>query len=132
MVTSAEVLRILSRPIARSEAGVSALVRDGLPVSVVRALADTYAVTSKRVGEILGIAGSTSHRRKQLDRPLKATDSDRAFRMAKVFAVARNVFEDGAKAQRWFGKANRVLDGGTPLSLHDGDARCGGRPAGRQ
>jgi putative toxin-antitoxin system antitoxin component (TIGR02293 family) len=48
-------------------------------------------------------------------------ESDRLLRLARVFARARQVFDDGESAARWMALPNRALGGVAPLTLLDTD-----------
>lgn len=69
--------------------------------------------------ELLDISEPTARRRRGL--LLKRSESDRAVRLARVFAQAEDVFEDRDKARAWLCRPNRALGGKTPLSLLDTD-----------
>jgi putative toxin-antitoxin system antitoxin component (TIGR02293 family) len=121
MVSAAEILTLLGQRSTKQANRADRLVREGLPFSVVSKLATTYDVPNKDIERLIGIPSSTSHRRSRLERALKAGHSDRAFRLAKAFVLARHVFRDVEKARRWFGKPNRSLAGESPISLLDTD-----------
>jgi putative toxin-antitoxin system antitoxin component (TIGR02293 family) len=59
-------------------------------------------------------------RRKQ-ERRLRADESDRLLRLARVAAVAEDVLGAQDKAGRWLQKPNRALGGIVPLDLLDTD-----------
>jgi putative toxin-antitoxin system antitoxin component (TIGR02293 family) len=48
--------------------------------------------------------------------------TNRAVRLARVTALAEQVFGDNAKAHRWLRKPKRGLDGATPLASLDSAA----------
>ena len=126
VATTAEILALLGQRAPRrpleAEHKAEGLVRSGLPISVVGRLADTYAVSKSTIEHLLGVPATTRARRQKADKPLKPSDSDRAFRLARTFATAEHVLEDRAKARRWFVEPNHALDGERPLDILDTEA----------
>jgi putative toxin-antitoxin system antitoxin component (TIGR02293 family) len=59
----------------------------------------------------------TLERRLQANQPLTLEESGRAFRLARLTALAERVFGDETKAHRWMRKPSRMLEGSTPLSF---------------
>jgi putative toxin-antitoxin system antitoxin component (TIGR02293 family) len=59
----------------------------------------------------------TLERRLAVNSILKTDEAERALRLARLFAKAKDVFEDGNEAAAWFAEPLSVLDGKTPLEL---------------
>lgn len=69
---------------------------------------------------MVGLPARTLARRKK-ERRLRADESDRLLRLARVAAVAEDVLGAQDKAGRWLQKPNRALGGIAPLDLLDTD-----------
>jgi len=92
-------------------------LRQGLPhrsFEVLLVKADLHQTT---VARVLGFAPRTLSRRRQ--KTFTPTESDRLYRLARIFALATEALGSDEKAKRWLTKENRALGGNTPLSLLD-------------
>ncbi|HZY97174.1 MAG TPA: antitoxin Xre/MbcA/ParS toxin-binding domain-containing protein [Candidatus Cybelea sp.] len=96
-------------------------VRRGMPVTVIDRLAEAFRTSASEVQRIIGVSRATGTRRRTSKAPLRREASDRAFRMASVYTLAANVFEDTQSAREWFKEPNRALQGERPLDLLDTD-----------
>lgn len=99
------------------------IVRRGLPYKVLPTL-ETYLVIKDQ--EQAGIwqwvlSSSRTHARRRIERLLKPDESDRAMRVARVFARAEEVLGNREKAGLWLRRPNRALGMAEPLSLLDND-----------
>lgn len=102
--------------------GSLAVLRQGLPNSTVRALADRYGLADEAMSRIIGVSVRTLARHRGARGALSPTASDRAFRFARVAARIEDDFGDAGTAQDWLRSPNRALDGQPPLALMDTDA----------
>ncbi|MGH8802771.1 MAG: type II RES/Xre toxin-antitoxin system antitoxin, partial [Casimicrobiaceae bacterium] len=73
------------------------------------------------VAQMAGIPVRTFHRRKQLNQPLSASETDATLRIARVVEDAERVFGDAEHATRWLRTAHPIL-GTEPLKLLSSDA----------
>ncbi len=96
-------------------------VRRGLPWAAFEALLAALAISQAELAATLHIRSRTLSRRKDAGR-LEAMESDRLFRLARVFAHALEVFEVSERARDWLETENRALGGQRPLELLDTDA----------
>lgn len=96
------------------------VLRHGLPFSALEKTMKAFHLTREEITQILAIPQRTLIRRKQQKR-LTANESDRLFRLTRVMNHAEQVFDDRAKAAKWFHRPNRTLKGKVPLSLMDTD-----------
>ena len=103
-----------------SPAALDKLVRAGLPYGAVEAVLKQVAVSIAELVALLASSQRTIARRK-VEKKLSAAESDRLARLARIFALAEDVFEDKEKARRWIHKPNRVLGGRTPLRAIETD-----------
>ena len=121
MVTASAVAEMLGG-VGRHE-GVSpdlalaSAVRDGLPVSALERLIADGTVTEQEV-EAQFIPRRTLYARRQKG-TLSREQSDLVVRLARIQAMADDVFGDRRKSHGWLRDANGALAAQTPLSLLD-------------
>ena len=97
-----------------SEADMRRLVEHGLPGTSLRAIGRRLGLTNKELGEVVLIPERTLIARQKLS-ALPVDESDRIYRLARIFASTIAAFDDAEKAVRWLRKPNRSLGGQTPL-----------------
>lgn len=95
-------------------------VRKGLPYASVLAIMKTYGLDAKTVSRLLAIPERTLARRRH-ERRLRADESDRVVRMARIAALAHETLGDREKAVRWLARPNRALGNVPPLEHLDTD-----------
>jgi len=93
-------------------------IKRGLPVSSFDKLRKNLDISEKTLSLTVRIAKRTLTRRKQEGR-LKADESERVFRIAKLYDKAVDVFENPNLARKWFIEPARALGGKTPLEYAD-------------
>jgi putative toxin-antitoxin system antitoxin component (TIGR02293 family) len=124
MVTAAHLKETLGGPgLFRGAADLAALadrVREGLPYASLDAVAKHFDIPRRALTTVLGLPERTIARRKREGR-LRASESDRLFRVARVAALAEEILGDKEKAVRWLRRPNRALGGKTPLAALDTD-----------
>ena len=98
------------------------ITRAGLPVATIDTIASELATQRVAVAKILGISERTLSRRATANERLTAEESDRAVRLARVLALAKETLGDRDKAGRWLQTPNRTLDGERPFDRLDTDA----------
>ena len=106
--------RILGREVA-SEADLAQVVLAGIPEQAVAAVQDSSF--SDREIEHFVMPARTRRYRRERKQPLTIEESDRLVRLARVQALAEDVFADTAKADKWLRQGLGVLNGQTPLEL---------------
>ncbi|MGC1463993.1 MAG: antitoxin Xre/MbcA/ParS toxin-binding domain-containing protein [Terracidiphilus sp.] len=111
---------VLGRPVSKSGA-LAELVREGLPVKALLLLAERLDIRQAEISEKLGIPKRTLTRRLTQHSRLTAAESDKAVRLAQVYANAAETLGDGDKAAAWLKTPNRALRGGRPLDQLDTD-----------
>jgi putative toxin-antitoxin system antitoxin component (TIGR02293 family) len=111
---------ILGRPVSKRGA-LAELVREGLPVKSLLLLAERLDLRQAELSEKIGIPQRTLTRRLTQHSRLTAAESDRAVRLAQVYANAAETLGDGAKAAAWLKTPNRALRGVRPLDQLDTD-----------
>lgn len=106
----------------RSAGSAIELVRTGLPSSAIERLRARLGFTDEHpILQLMGLSPRTYQRRKQDKKPLDAVSSDRLYRLAKMEALAAEVFQDQDTAVDWLKRPNRAL-GDTPINLLDTEA----------
>lgn len=124
MINTATALRLLGHRVPSksksAERAAEELVRKGLPARVIDRLADAFGAPASEILWLIGLSRATGYRKKAKGaQSLRAAQSDRAFRLARVFTLAQSVFEDDQNAREWFREPNRALGGDRPLDLLD-------------
>jgi len=94
--------------------------RAGLPFAALDAVGKRYAIPLATLARVVGVPARTLARRKK-ERRLRADESDRLLRLARVAAAAEDVLGAQDNAGRWLQKPNRALGGVVPLDLLDTD-----------
>jgi putative toxin-antitoxin system antitoxin component (TIGR02293 family) len=121
MISAAAVAQVLGG-LGRRKASITDLVladavRDGLPVSALdRLIAD--GVVSEQEMEVHFIPRRTIYARRQKG-TLSREQSDLVVRLARIQAMADEVFGDRQKVHRWLRKPNGALGSQVPLALLD-------------
>src|SRR5437016_3988121 len=119
----AEVLggrKVLSKKI-RNPDDLAQLVREGLPVGSIAALAQRLHLGSGELSQKLGIPQRTLTRRLSQGSLLNSYESDRTVRFARVYSWAVEVLADEENAIEWLRTPNRALGGEIPLDHLDTD-----------
>jgi putative toxin-antitoxin system antitoxin component (TIGR02293 family) len=98
-----------------SEADLARIVSRGIRLRVLRHVQE--AGFSKQEIEHFIIPSRTLRHRKAKQERLSIEESDRVVRMARIQAVAEDVFGDVDKANRWLRENLGILDGKCPLEL---------------
>jgi putative toxin-antitoxin system antitoxin component (TIGR02293 family) len=97
------------------------LVRAGLPAESIAELARRLDLRQAEISAKIGIPQRTLTRRLAGKARLTAAESDRAVRLAQVFATAAETLGSEEKAAQWLKASNRALRGGCPLDQLDTD-----------
>lgn len=105
---------------ARTAGQLRELLRAGLPVGSLAAVASAFGLEPAAVAGVLRIPARTLARRKH-QRRLSPEESDRLFRLSRVATLAEETLGGRPKATAWLHAANRELGGVTPLSRLDTD-----------
>ena len=92
------------------------LVERGLPYRALETVMETFRLGLGEVQKVLLVPPRTLARRKETSR-MKAIESDRLIRLARVGARAVQVLGTGEKAATWLHRANKALGDRPPLDL---------------
>ena len=95
--------------------GAVAMVRSGLPFSMLDEVAVAAGVGRLALARLLGLPSTTLARRRNAGL-LAADESDRLVRVARLVALAHDLMRgDGDAARRWLGDPHELLEGESPL-----------------
>lgn len=102
--------------VIHSEIEMEAALRKGLPFSALSALRENWNLTVVELAASLAIPKSTLMRLMVTKHKRMATgQSDRAYRLAAILALAEDSVGDREKAQLWLKQPNQALGSVTPL-----------------
>lgn len=104
----------------RDERDLVLLIRRGVPTEAVGNFLERSRLTFNSI-EANVASRRTYVRRQKARQPLDPVESDRLVRLVRLMAMAEDTFGAPEKAQAWFGRESRALEGQTPLSLADTD-----------
>lgn len=104
----------------RDERDIVRLVRRGVPTQAVDHFLSAARLPFNALDPQI-LNRRTFRRRQQSAQPLDPAESDRLLRVVGIVAAAEDLFGDPGKAHAWLNRANRVLDGETPLAMADTD-----------
>ena len=93
-------------------------IKQGLPVSSFERLRKNLNVSEKLMSQTVNIAIRTLNRRKK-EGNLRSDESERIYRIAKLYEFALEVFEDQSIVQKWFREPAKGLGNKTPIEYAD-------------
>lgn len=93
-------------------------IKKGLPTANFEKLRAEFGVTAAELAAILNINMRTLARRKQSGR-LGVDESERVYRLARLFQIGLNLFEDAELTRRWFASPKEIFSGLNPLNYAD-------------
>ncbi len=103
---------------SKSVDGLIACIKNGLPVQSLSLLSTNLGVPEKRIALTVNIRQRTLTQRKKEGR-FKPDESERVFRLARLYEKALGVFNDTLAAQKWFNSRVKGLGSKTPLEYAD-------------
>lgn len=109
---------VLKRKV-ESESDLMEVVKQGLPTASVERMVREDLLSKEEVYALIA-PKRTYQLRKQRRKPLTAAESEKAARLARIFALAIEAFQNPGKAAIWLRRPSRVL-GRDPLSLLDSE-----------
>lgn len=112
--------KVLGRAVTTPDE-LAQLIREGLPAIAIVTLAGKLNLANAAVSRKLGIPQRTLTRRLSQRSRLTSAESDRAVRLARVYASAVEMIGDHGKAVEWLQTPNRALGGERPLDQLDTD-----------
>jgi putative toxin-antitoxin system antitoxin component (TIGR02293 family) len=117
LITPQEIAAVMAlSPLPRSLGELDDLVRQGLPISALRAGVSHAGRTAEERRRLLfRIIPETTFRRRQ-DR-LTADESGKTERLARVYATALHAWDNEADAREFLNMPHVLLDGRSPLDV---------------
>jgi putative toxin-antitoxin system antitoxin component (TIGR02293 family) len=100
----------------QSDLDLHRLIEAGLPFRALTEAAKAFGVPTRTMANVVGIPRSTFDRRKNQQR-LSPEESERVYRVARIFALALLAFETPDIAADWIHKPNRALAGEKPIDM---------------
>ena len=97
------------------------MIKKGLPAETVVTLSTALDMSIKATAELTHIAESTLARRRREKGKLRAGESDRVVRIARLRDRAAAVLEEDQRANRWLKTPLRALNGCTPLEYAESE-----------
>jgi putative toxin-antitoxin system antitoxin component (TIGR02293 family) len=95
------------------------ITHSGVTGGVLRAVRERLGLTILDVSRVLGAGERTVIRKEQQRAPLSVTESDRAYRLARIADLAIEMIGDEARATAWLRTPSTYLGGETPVSMLD-------------
>lgn len=122
MVTDQKIVSVLGGQASlgrkvKDKLDMDSLIREGLPYKAGSHVRDLLALPLPLFAGILEVSERTLARVKSSKQRLSTTASDRLFRLARIFTIAREVLEDDEKAREWLRRQQVGLGGKTPFEL---------------
>ena len=105
----------LGSVVLHSDRDVARLEDQRLPLASLEALS-CHGLTDEEIFSYVLPRRTLVHRRSRKE-PLTHEESDRAVRIARISALAEEVFGDDAAAGHWLRKAKKRFEGRTPLEM---------------
>ena len=99
----------------RSDQDIERLVEQRLPTAILASLLD-YGLTETEIHAVILPRRTLSHRKAKRE-DLTREESDRAVRLARILALAEEVFGDLQKSFRWLRSRKSRLDDRSPLEV---------------
>ncbi|HUH63069.1 MAG TPA: antitoxin Xre/MbcA/ParS toxin-binding domain-containing protein [Terracidiphilus sp.] len=99
----------------RSDRDLARLVDERLPVASLESLSH-HGISDEEIYSFILPRRTLAHRKTRRE-SLTHEESDRAVRIARITAIAEEVFGDDAKASRWLRKPKMRFDGRSPLEV---------------
>jgi putative toxin-antitoxin system antitoxin component (TIGR02293 family) len=96
--------------------GLLASIEEGLPTSLVDQVEERLDLTPQEMASFLGISPRTLERRRE-DGTLTSGESERLYRIARLFRKAAQVFESEEDARSWLKRPQMRLGEQVPLQI---------------
>jgi putative toxin-antitoxin system antitoxin component (TIGR02293 family) len=119
--TTEGLIQVLGGPVVlkqriRTVQDLDRLVRSGLPFEALEQVMGRFQLGRAEVEKVLSLPSRTLARRKETAR-MRANESDRLIRVARVGAHAVEVLGTEERAAAWLHRPNRALGNRPPLDL---------------
>lgn len=95
------------------------MIARGLSSVPARAVRERLGLTISDMAHVLGTSDRTVIRKEQERAPLSPTESDRAYRLARIADLAIELIGEEARAVSWLRAPSTYLGGETPVAMLD-------------
>jgi putative toxin-antitoxin system antitoxin component (TIGR02293 family) len=92
-------------------------IREGFDSRSSRFLKNSLGITDSEMSELIGVTSRTIQRKLKAKEKFDMIASDRLYRVALVFALATEVFEDEEEAREWLREPQYDLGNRVPLEV---------------
>lgn len=104
----------------KSQLSSAEAIAIGLPIDAIVRVKKVAELSDEQMAQIVGMSRRTLSRRLQqakMDKTkrLTPTESDRLYRLARIIALAIDVFGDEKEARNWLKEPKNALSGQTPI-----------------
>ncbi len=93
------------------------LIREGIPWKACSHVKKVLNLTDREFADTLGICERTLSRKRKAAGRLTSVASDRLYRMARTFTLAKDVLENDKRAMEWLLRPQIGLGGRIPLDM---------------
>jgi putative toxin-antitoxin system antitoxin component (TIGR02293 family) len=94
-------------------------IKRGYPIDKFERLKEEFGATAEKLAGIASISLATLHRRKVAAKHLTPEESEKVYRLEKLYATAVEVLDKKESARVWFNTPLAVFEGKTPLEYAD-------------
>jgi putative toxin-antitoxin system antitoxin component (TIGR02293 family) len=94
-------------------------IKHGYPIEKFERLKEDLGVNREKLASIANISLATIHRRKTTVGRLTADESEKIYRLERLYKTAMDLFENAADVRAWFNTPQIVFEGKTPLDYAD-------------
>lgn len=98
------------------------LIREGFPVISGDAVKKTLGLTDEHLADIIGVSLSTLQRKRKGSQRLSMVESDRLYRLARIYATATRTLQNDEMAKDWLNRPQRGLGGRIPVKVLETEA----------
>lgn len=94
-------------------------IKKGYSIDKFEQLKENLGVNKEKLARIASISLATMHRRKVSLGRLTSDESEKIYRLKKLYETALDVLEDKDNVKAWFNTSQVVFEGRTPLEYAD-------------
>jgi putative toxin-antitoxin system antitoxin component (TIGR02293 family) len=97
--------------------GFDRIIREGIPFEASNYAKEALRLSDREFADTLGISRRTLGRKKKAHSKLSPVESDRLYRLVKIFVLAVTVLEGRDQAVEWLHSRQIALGGRVPLDM---------------
>lgn len=96
---------------------ISNVIKSGLSFKAGVNVKEQLGLSDKEIAESIGTSEKTLQRRKKRGEQFTMVESDRLFRMTRIFALASEVLKSDENARKWLHRPQFGLGGDIPIDM---------------